>query len=427
MANDTPPILEIEKESVRLVSEVESLLSSVFGVMIMTQAMYTAKSEKWNAFLERKGEPVVDEQTGHTTYLIKAIDFEEKRRLRSDMEQAERAVQVVPRSFVVSLSSTFDAYLGRLIRELFLSKTELLRTIQKKLSLVEMQAFESIEQVQDHLLDEEIEGVLREGRRKQFGWMEERFEVALTKGLDCWPAFVELSERRNLFVHTDAVVSKQYKKVCSEVKFPWSGREPAVGAVLDVSNDYFQQACNTTLEVGLKLCWVLWRKLLPSQSQEQDRNLIRVTFQLISDDRHELAAQLLDLACSERSWKFFSANNRLTCKLNLAQALKWAGRAPKCLEVLKSEDWGPTSPKYRLAALVLSDQFTEAEAVMLKTVATEELSEADFALWPLFREFRKSENFRRAFRAAFQKDFSTIEEAVGRADETDGADPASAN
>src|SRR5690606_26404612 len=114
-----------------------------------------------------------------------------------------------PRSLLVSLVSHFDAYVGRLIRAIYLRKPELLNSSERKLSFEELVRYDSIEAVREFVIEKEVESVLRGSHVEQFRWMERTYDVPLTKGLDSWPLFVELMERRNLFVHTDGIVSSQ--------------------------------------------------------------------------------------------------------------------------------------------------------------------------------------------------------------------------
>ena len=70
----------------------------------------------------------------------------------------------------------------------------------------------------EKIFAKEVESILRSSHSDQFLWMERVFSIPLTKGLESWPSFIELTERRNLFVHCDGVVSDQYINVCKNNK-----------------------------------------------------------------------------------------------------------------------------------------------------------------------------------------------------------------
>lgn len=89
--------------------------------------------------------------------------------------------------------------------------------------------------------------------------MENNFKIPLREGLEVWAKFIEITERRNLFVHCDGIVSKQYLEVCNKHGFDFS-KPLSVGEKLDVVPDYFESAYECLFEVGVKLGHVLWRK-----------------------------------------------------------------------------------------------------------------------------------------------------------------------
>lgn len=414
LQREAPPH-PLEGEASRLLLEVESLASSFVSSMLMTQAVHTAAAAEWKEFLKQKGDAFVDKGSGQRLFRVSALDYEESRKLNAKHERAQRALQLVPRSFVVSLTSVFDVFLGRLVRTLFLARPALLRAIKRELTLEEIQGFEKVSQVEEFVLDQEIEGLIRESRRKQFAWLESKFGVTLSKDLACWPLFVELSERRNLFVHTDGAVSKQYLQTCNEVGYSWLDGEPKVNQVLEAPRQYFARACDTTIEIGLKLLWVLWRTQSREDLLVQDRNFINLTYQLIADDRSVVAAELLNFALTEKAWKFYDDDSRLRCLLNLAQAHKWSGADEKCEATLLRQEWTALTPVFRLGALVLQRRFAEAAAVLPQAVSVDGLTEATFVQWPIFREFRATDEFRTAFRAVFGRDYASVESSVDAA------------
>ena len=137
-------------------------------------------------------------------------------------------------------------------------------------------AFGSVEAAREYLIEKEIETVLRKSHAEQFDWLENKFGLPLKKGLDVWPAFIEVTERRNLFVHTSGLVSRQYLDVCAKHKVTLP-KDATLGNELGVSKEYFTVAHEAIFEVGVKLAHVLWRKLKPEDREEADDNLSDLT------------------------------------------------------------------------------------------------------------------------------------------------------
>lgn len=172
------------------------------------------------------------------TVVIPNTHIREWKRLQREYEHFALSSSLLPRSLLVSLVSQYDAYLGRLLRTIFLRRPEIMNSPDKKISYETLGQFKSLDALKEHILEKEIEAILRTSHPDQFTWMENSFGLTLKKGLAIWPSFVEIIERRNLFVHTDGVVSSQYITVCKQHSFKLeeSVRE---GVPLDVTKALF--------------------------------------------------------------------------------------------------------------------------------------------------------------------------------------------
>ena len=225
--------------------------------------------------------------------------------------------------------------------------------------------------------------------------------------LPIWPQFVELTERRNLFVHTGGVVSSQYLAVCAAHSVQHEA-DVAVGDMLGVSSTYFKNACSYLLEISTKLAQVLWRKSDHLSMEIADRSLIEVTYELLEIENYELARTLLDFGVNTLK-RHSSDEDRRILLVNLAQSNKWLGEPETCNEILDKEDWSSCSEKFKLGVAVLHDDFDEAVNIMKRIGPEGEVTEADYKTWPLFQEFRKSEQLESTFEEIFGKPFSTFE------------------
>ncbi len=150
-------------------------------------------------------------------------------------------------------------------------KPELLKSSDRELTFSQLSDFGSIEEAKEYLLEKEVETLLRRNHSEQFDWLENKFAIKLRVDLPIWPTFIEVTERRNLFVHSDGVVSRQYLKVCREHGVSL-GAETKQGLRLDVPHPYFRLAYEALFEIGVKLGQVLWRKLKPTDAPDADAN-----------------------------------------------------------------------------------------------------------------------------------------------------------
>ncbi len=326
-----------------------------------------------------------------------------KRKLKS-YERYNLTRTLLPRSLLVSLISQYDAYLGRLIRTIFIRKPEILNASEKMISFDVLSQFASIDAAREYILEKEVEAILRSSHAEQFKWMENAFSLPLTKDLTSWPAFIELTERRNLFVHTDGVVSSQYMAVCRlhKCKLEDGIKE---GDRLNITQQYFTSAHQCIFEIGTKLGHVLWRKLFPDEREAADAHFIRITYDLLENNKLELAIRLLDFACNEIK-KYASEANQLTLVVNRAQAYKWNGDPDRCKKIMRAVDWSAKGDQFKLADAVLAENWPVAAKVMRRIGKNGAVDQNDYRDWPLFREWRKEDLFLQTYLEVFGEPFA---------------------
>ena len=323
------------------------------------------------------------------------------RRLESRMEKALLASEAVPRSFIVSLIGNYDAFLGGLIRDLFFVKPDVLSASERNITFSDLMGFGSVEDARRYIVEKEVETVLRKSHSEQFDWLENKFGLPLRKDLKIWPNFIEVTERRNLFVHNRGIVSNHYLDVCRKHSVEFDV-EPQIGEQLSVPTDYFISAFETIFEMGVKLAHVLWRKVQPGDLEEADSNLIAVGYDLLSEERFDLARRVLDFSTTTLK-RFASEQNRLMLVINQAQAYKWSDDMDTVRNILSNEDWSTRSDDFRLAEAVLLDEFDRANSIVRRVGTSGGVEKSYYREWPLFREYRESESFQLVFEEVFQE------------------------
>jgi hypothetical protein len=380
----------------------EAIGDVLVGTVMAIQRVTKDSHEKLFKFEEERCDVELDGKNRRVK--VPNTQYRQWKRLSRSYEHFELARMLMPRSLLVSLVSQYDAYLGRLLRVVFLQKPDILNGSDKKLSFESLNSFSSIDEAKEYILEKEIESILRSSHSEQFRWMEKTFEIPLKKGLESWPRFMEITERRNLFVHTDGVVSSQYISVCSQNKCILE-ENITEGKILNVPQEYFEEAHATIYEIGVKLGHVLWRKLLPEDRENADTHLTNLSFDLIDRGKYALAIRILDFACEEIK-KFSNELHQLTFIVNRAQAYKWNGDHNRCSQIMKSVDWTAKGDQFRLADAVLSENWEFAAQVMRRIGRSDSVDQTAYRDWPLFSDWRKQDDFLKAYAEIFGEEFS---------------------
>jgi hypothetical protein len=388
------------------VQHIDSLELMFPQLMIIIGFSEICSYDKFERFAKNHGK-LIHEGKDSKKYEFESPYASKASSLNEHTNRIHLASDIIPNLFIVALVSQFDAFLGHLLKSLFILKPELLVGSEKILTLSDLISLGTIENATNHILDKEIESVLRKSHIDQFSWMENKFSVKLKADLELWPIFVELTERRNLIAHTNGEVSDQYLSICKNngVKFD---RDYKKGELLRVSRGYFQAAYACLFEIGIKLSQVLWRKVRPDQIQDAENNLLRVTYKLLTLEKNKLAANLLDFALLTIK-KFSCEEHRLMMIINRAQAYKWKGDENSCKEILSKQDWSACDLRFHLAVAVLNNEFSTAADLMKKMGCNPEV---DYQHWPLFKYFIKTDEFLNTYLDIFGKPFLHIEEIL---------------
>jgi hypothetical protein len=188
------------------VKQIDGLADTLPLAMSAIKGAQDASRQDLLKFLKDECEAVQNKGGTSTTYTLKAGQQLHYRRFENRVHRTTLAYDLVPRGFLVSLISQYDAFLGSLIRQLFKIRPEILNSSASTLTFSQLSEFGSIDDARNFVVDKEVESVLRKNHTEQFDWLESKFGLRLREDLKAWPAFVEVTERRNLFVHTNGVI-----------------------------------------------------------------------------------------------------------------------------------------------------------------------------------------------------------------------------
>lgn len=321
-------------------------------------------------------------------------------RKRQTVGHLRKSVIQLPKNILISYVAYYDAFLGDLIKIIYSAKPELLNSCERELKFKDLVAFKNLDEAQEYILEKEIETLLRQSHEEQFKWMENKFNIPLTKDLDIWKAFIEITERRNLFVHTDGTISTQYIKKCKEIGLDVSDLK--VGDKLSVDPKYMNEVYSVFYEICFKLNHVLWRKVFPNQLENSDNSMLETTFNLLKLKNYKLAIKLLDFSCETIKNHNSEINKRMFI-INRAIAYKFSAQEDKCRELLKKHDWTATLKEFKLAVAVLEDRDEDVYKIMQEIGRESDLiSNISYCSWPLFDHYRFKKEFQKTYKKIYK-------------------------
>lgn len=331
---------------------------------------------------------------GSDVYEIDLRFYGQYRFRHEAIRSARHASNMMPEVMIIGLISAFDSFLSSLLRVVINKHPEIVLTSQKEIKFKELLEFGSIDEAKSILIDREIEDVIRKSHHEQFDWMQHRLNVKLKSGLKVWSSFIEICERRNLFTHTGGIVSSQYVKNCKDHKYNIS--DIKVGDRLEVSPTYFDNAVNVIYEIGLKLCYVLWRKFDGSELDKADSKFNERCMQLISAKSYGLAESLLSFS---RTVPRLTDNIRRMMIVNLANAIRLQDRSDEAKKILDTEDWSATNDEFAICVASVRGNIDKVLELMDRLGTRFEANQ--FREWPVFRVTRGDPGFKEKFETIY--------------------------
>ncbi len=303
--------------------------------------------------------------------------------------------RILETSLFLGLFSSYDAFTGDLLTAIYSKKPELFNNVNRSVPVSEILQYRSFDELKDAVLQSEIELFRRKSYVEQFEHLQSTFGIEL-KTFERWPQFVECGQRRNLITHCGGVVSEQYINVCIKEGHSFS-KSVGVGDSLELGAEYFLTSCELMMEVGLKLSHTLWRKLFARELAEADDHLIEVVYtDCLQTEAWSRGIVFGEFAINQKKWS--SDLRRKTSIINYAISLKFSGKSAEAQKILATVDWSAAINDFRIAEAVLLDRFDEAANIMERIGKDSEMvSEYAYHHWPLFREFRTSDQFLKAY------------------------------
>jgi len=389
----------------KFLNHIESLWTSLPVVLKTIERTQQNASADRNTFLINNC-PLSEDELYHI------IPIEHSRRnneLRKAVLNSTTAIIIIKRNFLVSLISQFDTFIGDTIRAIFEVRPEIIQGSEKQLTFAELNKFASIKDAQEYIIEKEIETVLRENYTEQFKWFENKLKIELRKDLPIWQTFIEITQRRNLFVHNDGKISSQYFNICKENNV-FLDDKLKVGDELEIGLKYFDKSFKCLFELGIKLNQVIRRNLLPTELEKADNSFLNITFELIENRQLELAKILYDFS-DKYIKKYANDDLKLRILLNRAQTYKWLDKEKECKDIVDSVDWSAKNDLFKLASKVLTDQFNEATAIM-KVIGDNEqiMNKSHYKDWPIFKKFRETELFKSTYLSIYKTEFEIKEQ-----------------
>jgi len=310
------------------------------------------------------------------------------------ISKLRRAELLFEKQVTVTLVSRFDEFLGELLRLVLEQNPSWLISSEKTITYKELIELKSIEKAIEGVIQKEVENLLRGSHEDQIAYIDEKMKLGISDNFDKLPDFLEVAERRNLFVHTGGVVSQQYIDKCNAFGCKLDGIK--CGDSLGSQGDYFEEAVYVYFEAGLRIAQAAYRRLFPNELKAADSALNRLAIKFMNAGEYKISKIVTEFDINiPQKLRSDDDENIYYALINRAISLKFSGQD---FEVgIQDIPWKAFHPKYALCLHVLREEFCEAAEMMKSDEIKSSIGVEGFRAWPVFREFRESDEFKQSY------------------------------
>jgi hypothetical protein len=211
-------------------------------------------------------------------------------------------------------------------------------------------------------------------------WLRKYLKVELRSFFADPDTALEVIQRRNVNIHNDGRVSRQYRAAV--------GKEaPPIGTTLVTDETYVQRAIDQILVFGASAAAASWQKIAPRPGaiSQSNANLHILNMRLMLLNRWDAVAGLAAVALTAVA---NTDSDRRVYQINAWLAAKRRLGLDAVASEVRQLDVSAAGLRFKVARSALLDDFKALERDLPKVLAAVEMSLSDLHSWPLLEEFR---------------------------------------
>lgn len=339
-----------------------------------------------------------------------------------DVKVFKDAPDRILRSFFISMFSLYEDFLANQIRIIYKKYPSKLQN-DKQLVYEEFSKMTTLDEIQDYFIENSVRQIVSKDTLLQITELEKLLDIKDKLLLNNLPIkqLFEISARRNLVVHNESKINKEYINRCHKVDIIIN--DDKVGEKLYIDKDYFMEVFNILFESTMIISYLVWRKVFwweIDSLEKIDFYYNNSCFELISANKKEsinLPLRLLKFTLCNQQIKHKELD-RLLFVLNYALCHKINWNEDEMHKVLAKEDWSWCHNWLQFWYYVLIDDYDECmklftsvsmprEVVKEKEIEWMCFDENAYHTFPIFYKLRENKTFQDKYKEVFWEEFET--------------------
>ncbi|PTA98889.1 MULTISPECIES: hypothetical protein [unclassified Sulfitobacter] len=314
-----------------------------------------------------------------------------------------KAASSIQRANLSALIAEFDFLLLRLLRSVCLDFPELLIPGDETISVGYLRSGKSVQDWEADQVEKVLSKKLRGSHKDLIDWILSDIaklnDLSYVKKDSHYRDFLEVCQRRHLFIHAGGVVNKEYLENCISAGIPKDSL-PKLGTQLDIDHEYLRSAAARVYVVGSYILHLVFQQVYRAHASKSYSALLSASHEFLLAELTKMAARIVEFAEFNKA-KF---DNDLRLKFGINKALtklfepgvEEEAQSRNAELELARYDWSVTDPVLALALACVKRDF-ENLLELAQSAHTAGLSHKDAKAFAVFREARETEGFMECF------------------------------
>jgi hypothetical protein len=286
---------------------------------------------------------------------------------------------ILLRAIITELIAALEQVVGRLHASFYTAHPEALGS-EKEFSLADLRSFSSVDEAVADAISKRVDAFLRLGFDDWETWFKKYLKLNLREFFVDAARALEVIQRRNVIVHNDGRVSRQYRAAVGDAG-------PSLATVLVTDEAYVNGAIDEILIFGATLAAAAWQKIAPRNGAAKTSNhqLHVLNMRLMLLGRWQAVSGLAAVA---RAVVADSDSDKLTYQVNGWLATKRQNGREAIFDDVSKLDVSAAGLRYKVAVAALLDDLDDVGRLLPKALDADDMSMTDVHSWPLLEEFR---------------------------------------
>ncbi|MBQ8215405.1 MAG: hypothetical protein IJZ33_04005 [Clostridia bacterium] len=290
--------------------------------------------------------------------------------------QVNEAHRTIGEKTIVNCLQIFEEYFRSILKILISKKPEAYfydKTIKYSLLIDK-----NIEELTNELINQEADALMY-AVSETIEKANQTHKLKLEKHQDIWDAYIELDLRRNIIVHNEGRVNQRYLS-----SLPKNYPKPQDGSLLICDDIYVIKS----IESLIKFAYLLY--YLISDGEDELLFLESTAFEFLSSEKWDISLFAYDLLLAIPTLKNI---DKTIYQINRLNAKKHINGLDSSKEEIEQFDVSGMENRYVIAKELLLEQHAKVNE-LLKIDYPESFDFDMIQTWPIFIEYRKSDEYR---------------------------------